>query len=178
MSTKKSKKITKKKAVKKPAKKAAKKNVAKKKVAKKPAKKAAQKKVAKKAAKKPAKKVAKKISNAADMVMITNVQVLQRPLLAEMMQDSYFPKHLVTECQWLLLKLAAAIEASKPLGVAVYEHTQATTESFNEMIDKFDEAGSDLETAARECIAGDIDFILKAYGYAVDLEEAISNRDW
>src|SRR5262245_43843180 len=53
----------------------------------------------------------------------------------------------------------------------VYALTQATTEAFNELNEEFFQAGSEIETAAREAIGGDIDFILKAYGYDVDIEE-------
>ena len=56
--------------------------------------------------------------------------------------------------------------------------TQATTEAFNVLSEEFWEAGSEIETAAREAIGSDVEFILKAYGYDVDIEEAIGNRDW
>jgi hypothetical protein len=42
----------------------------------------------------------------------------------------------------------------------------------------FESAGSEIETAAREAIGSDVEFILEAYNYDVDIEEAIENRDW
>lgn len=44
--------------------------------------------------------------------------------------------------------------------------------------EEFSEAGSEIETAACEAIGSDVEFILEAYGYDVDIEEAIGNRDW
>lgn len=56
--------------------------------------------------------------------------------------------------------------------------THETTEHFNELAEEFYEHDSEIETAARECIAADVKSILATYGLDVDLEEAISNRDW
>jgi hypothetical protein len=109
---------------------------------------------------------------------IQNEKMRQRKLLADMLADGYFPKHLVEKSQQVLLRLAERIEAEAPAGEAVYALTQATAEEFNELQDEFLEAGSEIETGAREAIAGDIAFILEAYGYEVDIEEAIGNRDW
>ena len=95
-----------------------------------------------------------------------------------MLGDSYFPKHLVQKGQALLVALAAKIEAKGPRGEAVYALTHATTEAFNDLQEEFHEADSEIETAAREAIAGDIGFILETLGYEVDLEEAIAPRDW
>jgi hypothetical protein len=101
-----------------------------------------------------------------------------RTMLADMVKDSYFPPHLVAKGQQLLLDLAARIEAERPVGEAVFALTHATTRAFNDLQSEFDEAESELETASREAIAGDIQFILTSYGYSVDLEEAIAPREW
>lgn len=104
--------------------------------------------------------------------------IAQRTMLADMVKDSYFPPHLVVKGQQLLLALAARIDAERPVGEAVFALTHATTEAFNDLQSEFDEAESELETAARDAIAGDINFILTSYGYSVDLEEAIAPREW
>jgi hypothetical protein len=109
---------------------------------------------------------------------IQNDAVREHVFLRPMLEDTYFPKHLVAKGQVLLCQLAERIERKAPEGKAVYALTQATTEAFNELSEEFWEAGSEIETAAREAIGGDVEFILKAYGYDVDLEEAIGNRDW
>ena len=112
------------------------------------------------------------------MDTIQNEKVKEHTFLQPMLADSYFPKHLVAKGQDLLRQLAERIEREAPEGEAVYELTRATTCAFNELQREFCEAGSDIETAARDAIGSDIEFILKAYGYDVDIEKAIGNRDW
>jgi hypothetical protein len=109
---------------------------------------------------------------------IQNEKVREHTFLQAMLTDNYFPKHLVGKGQHVLRQLAERIEREAPEGEAVYALTRATTETFNEMQEEFAEAGSEIETAAREAIGGDVEFILEAYGYDVDIEEAIENRDW
>ncbi|MFT3709034.1 MAG: DUF5713 family protein [Archangium sp.] len=109
---------------------------------------------------------------------LRNAKLAKHTFLAEMVGDDYFPKHLVKKGQGLLQALAARIEAEKPEGEAVYALTHATTEAFNDLQEEFFEADSEIETAARESIAGDVGFILETLGYDVDLEEAIAPRDW
>ena len=109
---------------------------------------------------------------------IQNEKVKHHTLLQTMLADSYFPKHLVGKGQDLLRQLAERIEREAPEGEGVYELTHATTEAFNHLQEEFFEAGSEIETAAAEAIALDIAFILRAYGYRVDAERAIGNRDW
>jgi len=44
---------------------------------------------------------------------------------------------------------------------------------------EFEDAGSEIETVARECIGDDFDCIARAYGFGdVDTEELIATRDW
>jgi hypothetical protein len=109
---------------------------------------------------------------------IQNKEVTEHTFLQPMLADAYFPKHLVAKGQDLLRQLAERIEREAPEGKAVYGLTRAMAEAFNELQEEFLEAGSEIETAAREAIGGDVEFILKAYGYDVDVEEAIGNRDW
>jgi hypothetical protein len=109
---------------------------------------------------------------------IQNEKVRGHTFLEAMLADGYFPEHLVGKGQDLLRQLAERIEREAPEREAVYKLTQATAEAFNELQEEFWEASSEIETAAREAIAGDVEFILEAYGYDVDIEEAIGNRDW
>ncbi|MDI1477941.1 DUF5713 family protein [Polyangium sp. y55x31] len=109
---------------------------------------------------------------------IKNEAVRQRKLLEPMIEDDYYPKHLVEKGQQLLVALAERVEKEAPKGTAVYALTHATTEAFNELQEEFFEEESEIETVAREAIAEDIGFILDAYGYEFDIEEAIAPRDW
>lgn len=53
------------------------------------------------------------------------------------------------------------------------------TEQFNALQAEFEAAGSEIETVAREVIAGDFQFIALAYGFAdADVEELTAERDW
>jgi hypothetical protein len=112
------------------------------------------------------------------MVPIQNEKVRAYTLLKPMLEDGYFPKHLVSKGQDLLRQLAERIERESPKGEAVYVLTAATAESFNQLQEEFEEAESEIETVAREAILRDVEFILGAYGYDFDIEEAMGDRDW
>jgi len=109
---------------------------------------------------------------------VTNAAVRAREMLAPMVGSTYYPQNLVQKGQHLLLALAARLEQEKPRADGVYALTHATTEAFNDLQEEFWQAGSELETVAREAIADDIGFLLKTYGYDVEIEEAIAPRDW
>ncbi len=111
---------------------------------------------------------------------LTNEQVANHPFLQDMFDDGYFPNPLVEEGKQILLKLCADIEAAKPADLeALYALTHDATEAFNELDGKFQEAGSEIETAARDCIGTEFAFIAKAYGFQdADIEELIAPRDW
>ena len=111
---------------------------------------------------------------------IQNKQLAAREFLADMARDKYYPPFLVAKGQRVLTELCERIEAETPADdAAVLALTHAATQRFNELEDEFGNNGSEIETVARETIAGDIFVILENYGFGhIDLEEAISNRDW
>ncbi|HEY3519324.1 MAG TPA: DUF5713 family protein [Gammaproteobacteria bacterium] len=111
---------------------------------------------------------------------ISNEQINNHAFLHCMYEDDYFPKHLVDKGKQILVRLAERIEKEKPADVAaLYELTHAATDEFNELAEEFYEADSEIETAARECIAEDFVFIAEVYGFAdADGEELIATRDW
>ena len=111
---------------------------------------------------------------------LRNAEAREHRFLEDMFADSYFPRHLVEQGVGILIGLCAQLEAGKPTSpAAVYALTHAATEAFNDLQEAFFEADSELETAAREAIAGDVGFILGCYGHGgLDVEEAISPRDW
>ncbi|MCK9798183.1 hypothetical protein BK634_14805 [Pseudomonas chlororaphis] len=110
---------------------------------------------------------------------ISNEKLKNYPFLAEMTQDAYFPPHLVAKGQQLLLDMCATIEAESPQGLTeLYAITQATTDDFNALAEEFEENGSEIETAARDCIGTDFAVIASAYGFDADIEELIATRDW
>lgn len=107
---------------------------------------------------------------------ITHPELRARTFLADMIADRYFPRPLVAAGQAILVELCEAIERERPADAAgILALTRAATERFNQLCEVYEE----IETAAREAIAGDFDVILRTYGYGdLDLEEAIDNRDW
>jgi len=111
---------------------------------------------------------------------LKNAEAREHRFLADMFADRYFPRHLVEKGAGILVGLCAQFEAEKPTTPdAVYALTHAATEAFNALQEDFFEAESEIETAAREAIAGDVGFILSCYGHGgLDVEEAIAPRDW
>ena len=110
---------------------------------------------------------------------IQNEAVRAHPFLQEMYQDGYFPKHLVDEVKRVLVELCEQIESTRPADdAALLVLTHAATERVNDLQEAFWEAESEIETAARDCIGMDFDFVARAYGFDVDVEELISPRDW
>jgi hypothetical protein len=110
----------------------------------------------------------------------TNAQITSRPFLAEMYADDYFPDFLVDKIKAILLDLCEQIERERPQDdQALLKLTHAATERINALAEEFEENDSELETGAREAMAAEFDFIVRAYGFAdVDIEEVIAPRDW
>lgn len=110
---------------------------------------------------------------------IKNEQLKDYQFLAEMLQDAYFPANLVEKGQKILVRMCERIEAELPADLdALYKITQSSTEEFNTLGEEFEENGSEIETAARECIGTDFEFIARAYGFVPDIEALISTREW
>ena len=110
---------------------------------------------------------------------LKNESINGHAFLSGMAQDAYFPPHLVDKGKALLLALCARIEAEQPASLeALYALTHATTEQFNDLAGEFEDADSEIETAARDCIGEDMAFIAQSYGFDADVEELIATRDW
>ncbi|MFI5572242.1 DUF5713 family protein [Streptomyces sp. NPDC051740] len=111
---------------------------------------------------------------------ISNEQVTAHPFLHALYRDAYYPDHVVDRGRAVLLALCERVEKDRPAGLtALYALTHAATEEFNDLQAAFEEAGSEIETVAREEIAGEFRFVARAYGFAdADAEELIAPRDW
>lgn len=111
---------------------------------------------------------------------VTNPHVSEHVFLEAMYRDGYFPDPLVDKGRAILLALCERIESDRPADLAaLYALTNAATEQFNALQEEFWQAGSELETAARECIGEDFWFVARAYGFdEADAEELIAERDW
>ena len=111
---------------------------------------------------------------------INNEKMATYKFLSEMYADSYFPDFLVDKGKAILVYLCEEIETQNPTDLAaLYELTHASTNAFNELQEEFYKNNSEIETAARDCIGTDFEFIANAYGYdSADVEELIATRDW
>jgi hypothetical protein len=100
--------------------------------------------------------------------------------LADLVGDSYYPGEAVGVVQGILGRLCERIEAERPGDLAaLYGLTHAATEEVNEAQQVFWDAGSEIETVARDAIGTEIELIATTYGFAdADVEELIAPRDW
>lgn len=109
-----------------------------------------------------------------------NHEKMKNHTFLEMMyNDAYFPNHLVDKGKKILVKVCEKIEHKRPETVQeLYVLTHAATEEFNALNEEFYQHDSEIETAARECIADQFYILATAYGYTADIEELIAPRDW
>ena len=115
-----------------------------------------------------------------NMSQIKNPAILSHDFLRDMYDDDYFPDFLVDKIKAILLGVCEGIEKKKPASHdALFEITHAAVEEINDLDDEFEENDSELETAAREAMGADFDFIVRTYGFNdVDIEDVIAPRDW
>ncbi len=111
---------------------------------------------------------------------LQNQAILAHVFLSDMYEDSYYPKDCVDQVKAVLVAFCQAIETEKPQDLAaLYALSTVPTLAINDLMTVFDEAGSDLETVARECMADDFATIAECYGFAdADIETLIEERDW
>jgi hypothetical protein len=113
-------------------------------------------------------------------IELKNAKMQSYTFLAEMYDDDYFPNFLVDKGKQILIDFCEAIEAEKLETLRdLYILSHAATEKFNDLEEDFEENDSEIETAARECIANDFYVIAQSYGFeAADIEELIAPRIW
>ena len=110
---------------------------------------------------------------------IANPQMQSHDFLKEMYADPYFPDVLVDKVKASLLAACERIEREKPSNLAgLYRITHPATEEINQLAQEFEDSGSEIETAARDAIGEDFQFIAAAYGYNADAEELTAPRHW
>jgi len=109
---------------------------------------------------------------------VTNAAIKDYSFLTDMYADGYFPPTLVDTVKAILMGVCEKIEATKPSLEGLYEITHAATEEINDLQEAFEDQDSEIESVARDVIAGDFAFIAETYGYEADTEELIAPRDW
>ena len=111
---------------------------------------------------------------------ITNSELMSHPWLRDMYDDGYFPNSCVDMLRDVLVALCETIEASPPADLkGLYALTHRSTEAINDLEDEFIAKGSEIETAARDCLGEEFHRIAQAYGFGdADIEELIAPREW
>lgn len=99
--------------------------------------------------------------------------------LTSMYSDSYFPTILVNKVKDILVELCNQFEQN-PMHNIEDEFTfiDEAIEKINVLENEFYAYESEIETAARESILGDVMQIMKFYNVKCDFEEATGNREW
>lgn len=110
---------------------------------------------------------------------LSNPKMAEFKFLSCMYEDAYFPDFLVDKCKIILINMCVRIEEENPKTLDdLYKITHLATNQINELQDDFDANDSEIETAARECIAVDFEIIANSYGFEADIEELIATREW
>ena len=98
--------------------------------------------------------------------------------LYEMYDDEYFPDFLVDKIKAELDKVEAVLAGGEKNTAAIQQHFDTMTRAINDLEAEFEENDSEIETVARESIGEAVDYLLQKYRIAIDLEEALREREW
>ena len=98
--------------------------------------------------------------------------------LVDMYNDDYFPNFLVDKVKLYIVDVVQYLESGERNIDAIQAKFDAMTEHINCLHEEFEENDSEIETGARESIGETVRLILKHFNIAIDVEEAIRNRDW
>jgi len=98
--------------------------------------------------------------------------------LADMYDDDYFPNFLVDKVKSYIVDVVQYLESGERSIDAIQAKFDTMTDSINDLQEEFEENDSEIETGARESIGETVRHILKHFNIAIDVEEAIRNRDW
>ena len=99
-------------------------------------------------------------------------------LLDDMYQDEYFPDFLVDKIKELVQDVIAFLESGEKDLDKIQDKFDEMTLAINDLQEEFEDNGSELETAARESIGETVEYILNWFDIAIDVEDAIGERDW
>lgn len=99
-------------------------------------------------------------------------------LLEDMYQDGYFPDFLVDKVKAVVQDVIAFLETGEKDLEKVQEKFDEMTLAINDLQEEFEENDSEIETVARESIGETVEYILNWFDIAIDVEDAIGERDW
>lgn len=99
-------------------------------------------------------------------------------LLEEMYDDQYYPKFLVDKLKMVIMDMVGYLVIGGHNKDEIQEKFDEMTININNLQEEFYENDSEIETVARECIAMDIEYIINYFNLAIDVEEALREREW
>lgn len=102
----------------------------------------------------------------------------EKDYLSDMYSDSYFPDFLVDKVKEIIKKIYAVLENGETDINVIQDVCDSCVIEINELVDEFEDNGSDIETVARESIGVTIEKFLIEYNIDLDIEEAIREREW
>ena len=98
--------------------------------------------------------------------------------LYEMYDDEYFPDFLVDKIKAEIDKVEAVLAGGEKDTAIIQQYFDTMTRAINDLEAEFEENDSEIETVARDSIAEAVDYLLQKYRIAIDLEEALREREW
>ena len=98
--------------------------------------------------------------------------------LYEMYDDEYFPDFLVDKIKAEIDKVEAVLAGGEKDTAIIQQYFDTMTRAINDLEAEFDENDSEIETVARDSITEAVDYLLQKYRIAIDLEEALREREW
>lgn len=102
----------------------------------------------------------------------------QYQFLQEMYQDNYYPEFLVDKIKALLVNMADYLAEGDHQLDEIQERFDYMTRAINDLAKKFEDNDSEIETVARDAIATDVIYMLDWFDLAIDVEDALGERDW
>jgi len=99
-------------------------------------------------------------------------------LLAGMYRDPYFPEFLVDKVKEQIQNVIDCLETGQRDPKLIQDKFDEMTLAINDLQGEFEDNDSELETAARDSIGETVEYILKWFDIAIDVEDAIGEREW
>ena len=98
--------------------------------------------------------------------------------LPDMYADSYFPTSEVDKVKAAIQKVVVFLEKGSASTKKIQKKLDDMTLTINELQNDFVDHDSELETGARESIAETVERVLAHFNVAIDIEDALGERDW
>lgn len=98
--------------------------------------------------------------------------------LPDMYADSYFPTSEVDKVKAAIQQVVTFLEKGGASTKKIQKKLDEMTLTINELQNDFADNGSELETGARESIAETVERVLAYFEVAIDIEDALGERDW